>query len=811
MKKTVLTVMCLLLSLVLTAGNVTEQEALRKAQQLMQDKQLAQPKTLHRSVAPSFADGAFYVFNAEGEQGFVIVSADDRTHPILGYSDEGRLDLSNLPDNARTWLEGYARAIKALAADTTNAPEAKSIIWGNPISPMVTCKWSQEAPYNLMCPMDTDEKGQQVHCATGCSATAMAELMFYHQLDTTTKPLPAYTTKTKGIQVEALPAHTFQWSKMRAEYQATDTDEGALEMARLMRYCGQSINMDYTAESSGQFPTVNALVNIFGYSNQAREVFHADYTLLEWEKMVYDELAAKRPVLYFGDAIEGPHEFIIDGYDDKGLYHVNWGWGGQLEGYFVLSLLNPNKTKNITGVISEGGYSGTQCAIIGIEKPKEGETAVLQRIYAYPTWPKDNKEMNYSRGSAAEDFQQVVFSFMTAYMELKDGESVNVDYALNVYNNGQLVMRQLLAQNLPLTKDYKLVENKLNFGKDLQDGLYEIHLVVSRSGENKWLTTSSTGVEENLNYERTYVAYITDKGTKLSVFPFFYTPNDENIKLTNLQCSSHLMKGRTGIITLDCTNYNYTNEVDLYLYIKPEKTQIGTDGNTYKIPVGKLSLYINYGETGQGTIWFTPSNAGQNVEFYICPNNFGYYPIYSGTMNIAEPHVQLLTAKSTVDGITKDMLVNSTAISGKIAVENAGSFDYDDFVAVCLAEVDPKDYNIILGDVVESRQELKLAPGTKTDLPFNFSNLQPGKAYEVYLKYYSLPQNEQDTSKDDHYSGVTLFGVSPSASAIDPVTTGGEKAAAQYFSLDGHRLSTARQGVSIVRTADGNSRKVVVK
>jgi hypothetical protein len=147
-------------------------------------------------------------------------------------------------------------------------------------------------------------------------------------------------------------------------------------------------------------------------------VFHADYTLLEWEKMVYDELAAKRPVLYFGDAIEGPHEFIIDGYDDKGLYHVNWGWGGHLEGYFVLSLLNPNKTKNITGVISEGGYSGTQCAIIGIEKPTEGETAVLQRIYAYPTWSKDNKEMNYSRGSAAEDFQQVVFSFMTAYMEL---------------------------------------------------------------------------------------------------------------------------------------------------------------------------------------------------------------------------------------------------------------------------------------------------------------------------------------------------------------------------------------------------------
>ena len=100
MKKSLLVLTTLLVSMTLTAGNVTEQEALRKAQQFMQGRSFQQKNLRRAATANTFAQDAFYVFNADGNQGFVIVSADDRTEAILGYSDTGSLDLNRLPANA---------------------------------------------------------------------------------------------------------------------------------------------------------------------------------------------------------------------------------------------------------------------------------------------------------------------------------------------------------------------------------------------------------------------------------------------------------------------------------------------------------------------------------------------------------------------------------------------------------------------------------------------------------------------------------------------------------------------------------------
>ena len=806
MRKILLTIACLLTSLVLWAGNVTEQEALRKAQQFMQGKTFVQPAARRSSAAPTFADGAFYVFNIEQKQGFVIVSADDRTPSILGYSDKGSLDINDLPVNARAWLEGYAQAIKKLPTATASAYAAQQTIWGAPISPMVTCKWNQNSPYNMDCPEVKDSEGVKMYAPTGCAATAMAQLMYYHKLETKTQTIPAYTTEKEKIQLEALPPYAFQWSKMLNEYQEGDKSEGAKEVAKLMRYCGQAIKMDYTSEMSGGFPTAEAFINLFGFSNQSREVLRKDYTPQEWDKMVYDELTNKRPVLYYGSAVGGPHEFVIDGYDDKGLFHVNWGWGGQSDGYFVLSLLNPYTSKDITGIISDQGYSNFQRAIIGIEKPKEGEVAVLQKINVYPSWPKEkeDKKDEYARNSILYNFENVAFSYKVCCPDLKDGETVTVDYALNVYQNGSCVMQLPLAENQQLTKEYKSVNGSVSFGENMQDGSYEIHLVCRKQGTEKWLVASSEGESENNGYSRTYVAEILEN-TKLQLFPYWVGTDKEFIEVKNVTISPYPMKGRVATINLQCTNKNYDSQVDLYLFIKSAGTRSNDEeGNPYN---GELSLYLGHDQTATGTFWFTPKVSG-SFDFFISSDQTGVVSLYDGQIVIAEPTQQKLEAKMTINNLTEDGIVNTTTVTGKAEVKNNGNNDYKDYIAVSLMGID--DQGEMVGDNFTGKeQELILASKDTKEIPFEFNNLIPGQRYQIYISYYSAAQTGED--KDGiHYSVPVAFTVSRSATGIVGVAVDELGTGVQYYSLDGRQLSGPQQGINIVRMPNGTTRKVVV-
>ncbi len=241
MKKSLLVLTTLLVSMTLMAGNVTEQEALRKAQQFMQGRSFQQKNLRRAATANTFAQDAFYVFNADGNQGFVIVSADDRTEAILGYSDTGSLDLNRLPANAAAWLQDYARQIKSLGegvnlAAPHRAPGTEKVL-------METAKWDQDAPYNGMCP--EDDKGK---CYTGCTATAMAIVLRYFKWPEKMEKLDGYTSA--GKQLPALPETQFNWENLKMTYINTDgkknyTDADSAEVAKIMLYCGQAIKMHF--------------------------------------------------------------------------------------------------------------------------------------------------------------------------------------------------------------------------------------------------------------------------------------------------------------------------------------------------------------------------------------------------------------------------------------------------------------------------------------------------------------------------------------------------------------------------------------
>lgn len=301
-----------------------------------------------------------YVYNVGMAEGFVVVSGDDRTAEILGYADSGTFDETLLPDNARAWLQGYSDEIRLLEGQQTSLPSPSASVPGfrSPIRPLLPTLWAQKEPYNELCP-----KGYPA----GCVATAMAQVMKYYEWPKEeTAAIPAYSS------YEGLPPCVFEWDKMLSGYAGTEPAENREAVARLMKYCGQAVEMSYSSTSSAYERLIPvALRSYFGYDAAVRRVDRLDYTIAQWDSLIYSELAQGRPVIYSGQKSGSGHEFVCDGCDGNGLYHINWGWAGTSNGYFRLSVLTP-ATAGTGGGSSKGGYNITQSAVIGIQPAQGG-------------------------------------------------------------------------------------------------------------------------------------------------------------------------------------------------------------------------------------------------------------------------------------------------------------------------------------------------------------------------------------------------------------------------------------------------------
>ena len=355
----------LLASVTVFAEQVTEDEALQKAQQFMPGKQFKQSAPTPSARASGIgASRPYYIFNAEDNGGYVLVSGDDRTIAILGYSRTGNLDLSDIPDNLRYWLDSYARQIESLNHGFTPAKISTNRISRDAIEPLIRTQWNQSTPYNNQCPKDPST---DLTCATGCVATAMAQVFNYHKWPEHCPALPSYRTNKENIYVPSLPATDFKWSLMKDTYSNGETGEAAEAVAELMRYCGQAVQMDYTSKESGAYADPQILKDVFDYDDNLTEIYRNEYTdEEEWDNLIYHELDEGRPVFYSGAPPENTggsgHAFICDGYDGYGRFHINWGWGGHRDDYYVLSIANPYDEEDF-------GFSEYQVAIIGM-KPK---------------------------------------------------------------------------------------------------------------------------------------------------------------------------------------------------------------------------------------------------------------------------------------------------------------------------------------------------------------------------------------------------------------------------------------------------------
>lgn len=324
----------------------------------------------------------YYVFDRGQDEGFVIVSGDDQTVPVLGYTDHGHFDYAQMPENMRFWLRGYENELEAIRSSAPPIVGANIPIH-DPVATLCTSKWNQGDPYNQSCPMYFN-LGRSV---TGCVATAMAQVLYYNRAKSVTETqaeIPAYEdwaanpSTGEKMWVEAVPANSpIDWDNMTDTYSSSATAKQKKAVADLMWYCGASVQMGYTNSSSGanSWRVADALRNYFGYGESVQYHYFESEGLneIQWDAMIYNEVSNSRPIYLSGANSSGGHAFVCDGYDGNQCYHINWGWGGSSDGYYLLSSLLPG-SQGIGG--SDGGYSQQRECVIGIE-PINFETRTL--------------------------------------------------------------------------------------------------------------------------------------------------------------------------------------------------------------------------------------------------------------------------------------------------------------------------------------------------------------------------------------------------------------------------------------------------
>lgn len=370
-----------------SAQHVTLEQAKQIALQFIQTNQIG-AGIQHRAPAQSSLSASvvfdaidqtgqpfLYAVNVDQQGGYVLVSGDERFSDVLGYSLNGSFDEQNMPDNMRAWVQGYIDEMKYLDSIGYQPALSTSQTTGTKvnINPLVTTKWNQFSPYNDLCPIDEGS-----HSATGCVATSMAQIVNYHMQKynnptAITSAMEEYTTRTRQITVPGVAAGTPLPNKndLLDTYNNSETDAQKNAVATLMLYCGVSIQMNYTKNWAEAYTWAvpNALINHFGFDSTTRFIKRSDFTYSDWYDVIYNELAASRPVLFSGNSPSaGGHAFLIDGFNSSnGLFHVNWGWGGFLNDYFALSVLSPGDNSVISVNTSQDGYSMGQQAVVGIQ------------------------------------------------------------------------------------------------------------------------------------------------------------------------------------------------------------------------------------------------------------------------------------------------------------------------------------------------------------------------------------------------------------------------------------------------------------
>ncbi len=329
----------------------------------------------------------YYIVNVGESNGFVVVAGDDRFKPVLGYVTEGHLAEGDLlPDGLQYWLDFLAGEMRASLAGLSQGEtipcgeESISVLaetvsaqsenmdrqYVQSVSPLLTTKWNQTAPYNNKIP----------NYATGCVATGTAQVMKYWNYPQTGRG--SHTNAYFSTYSADFGSTVYDWNNMKDVYGGKyDTKAEVDAVSTLMYHLGVATDMRWTKDNSGT-PNMYAgyaLINFFGYNRNLYAEGRDYMSLGAWKALILQQLYSGHPLCYAGmtSSTSGVgHFFVLDGYDaDTGTFHFNWGWGGAYDGYFALTALSPGG-EGQAGALS-GSYNYYQQIFVNVQPEETDE------------------------------------------------------------------------------------------------------------------------------------------------------------------------------------------------------------------------------------------------------------------------------------------------------------------------------------------------------------------------------------------------------------------------------------------------------
>ena len=675
----------------------------------------------------------YYVFNIENNGGFIIVSGDERAKDILGYSDDGSFDITNIPENFRYWLSFYQDELEYLennpeSFNSTN--NAFKQVYASSVAPLLgKIKWGQSAPYNNLCPL---RKSTSTTAVAGCVATAMAQVMAYHKWPVNGTGSNTYTTTDVIGNISANFGQTsYDWDNMTPTYGTSSTEIQKRAVATLIFHCGVSVNMAYSS-SSGAYATdmATALVNNFGYDSNIQMIRRDYHPKQEWIDIIKNELDNSRPVLYGGQAIDGGHRFVCDGYDTSGLFHINWGWTGMSDGYFEVSALTPSAQG--TGGAS-GGYNIAQDVVIGIQKPT-GTTTPIYQIHGIAESSVTTVALNTNLSLGIKISNAGLFQF-------------NGFFNLALYDKNDNFVSTLLNTNISYTLNSGAGISGSRTGKiptGIASGNYKMYLVYKSNEQLQWSKSmAKVGADNFVN--------VTIAGNQAT-----FTTSVQNLSLSllSLTANNKLYQQKTGKFTGTIKN-NGTTEFKSMVALKLVADSDGAISYLTNDPVNIVpgeTLNIDFVEN----IGVSPGNyklyliyRSDNSQSTATPN-YAQYQELGSPINVtvaATPVSNIINlAMTTAISFADNNHVTPDNFNLTVKIKNSGDFYEDNIVIYYENPFGTENYTSF------DRQKATIDAGETVTLNFtnapsiSFGQQKVAVTYRNYnnSRYYFLTPSENN-------------------------------------------------------------------
>ena len=732
----------------LMANPVTVSQAREKASQFL-NKRVAKrarakaPSAKSLKMMSAGKNDSYYIFNVDEEGGYVVVSGDDATEEILGYSDTGSIDPETMPCNMRALLDTYAEQIKYIRDNgitreqnlAANTKSSKSFHLSDTLA-----RFDQGEPYNRECIFNGLE------CATGCVATAMAQLMFYHSWpEKTTSTIPGYVSKktdaksgiTYEFQIDEIPSGTaIDWGHIQPEYVSDANEESKNAVAHLMKLAGASVKMEYGKSSSTATAFVAfALKQYFGYAS-ADVRLSSSYNYFKWVNMLRQELENNGPIVYKGDThdqgtnYDDSHAFLLEGYEDD-YFDMNFGWSGLENGRFLLNAI----------VLEDGitHFGENQYAIMNVVRQSllSPNDALILRTDDIKVNDKDI----YYRSAGSSMFENINLWFKVVNATPIDAVFYNGFLFKNV--NGEEVdnyySEDLLDINSNIVKTYP---NFIISAKNLIDGKYTIQAICKEVNSDTW--------QINDNSDEEYINAVVC-GDKLSLQ---YTEPVATVSLVDFIQTSEapLRVGQQSDFIVTVKNAYSSEDYKGGILIK--------DAESDKvIHIDEVDLVGD--NQGQISFSYTPTTDG---EHYLQVLNKSWDEI-GGLITFAyaaDASLDLLevTNMELVDGDMSRLLIDGTYLRARMSVRNKDVVKKTTDVTITLTNVETQ--------VKKTKTiAVNIEPNSTQSYSFGFGNLVAGNHYTVIASY---------PNKMDFYTSPQLLCTTEGMGEVEP----GNESLVQY-------------------------------